>query len=190
MSETNRSLYPAIQRYICSLSPAIALNMFNLIGLDYQSENKIRPSYTAIMGRLIFLNKLNDFLYFLFPAILCLLSFFTFFNLTDKILHMLGYERFTVQDEITTALIEDGKKYLEKEKKQRLRHSKSIVPKQPSVRKVEREESQRDLLNSPSTNESTPQSTSIDIVVQDDARQSDNSTSKPNYVNKNLFDDV
>lgn len=190
MPETNR-LPP--QRYICSLSPAIALNMFNLIGLDYQSENKIRPSYTTIMGRLIFLNRLNDFLYFLFPAILCLLSFFTFFNLTDKILHMLGYERFTVQDEITTALIEDGRSYLEKEKKQRLRHSKNNAPKPAPIRKVERDESQRDLLNSPSTNESTPQSTSIDIVVQD-ARQSDNSaskpTSKPNPVNKNLFDDV
>lgn len=162
--------------------------MFNLIGLDYQSENKIRPSYTKIMGRLIFLNKLNDFLFFLFPAILCLLSFFTFFNLTDKILHMLGYERFTVQDEITTALIEDGKKYLEKEKKMRLRHAKSTLPKQPSVRKVEREESQRDLLNSPSTNDSTPQSTSIDILVKDDVHPIE-STSK-NIVNKNLFDDV
>lgn len=164
--------------------------MFNLIGLDYQSENKIRPSYTAIMGRLIFLNRLNDFLFFLFPAILCLLSFFTFFNLTDKILHMLGYERFTVQDDITTALIEDGKKYLEKEKKLRLRNIKTTVPKQSSLRKVVREESQRDLLNSPSTNESTPQSTSIDMLATDEAGPQTDSTGKPNFVNKNLFDDV
>lgn len=109
---------------LCRLTPPLCLNFLGLIHLDsHVSKNPffVETSYTKIMGHMDVISIISDGFNIYFPMAIFLLCLATYFNCGSRILHMLGFEQFLGDDEMTSDLIEEGRELIKREKNKRQR---------------------------------------------------------------------
>ncbi|XP_068617047.1 G-protein coupled receptor-associated protein LMBRD2B-like [Brachionichthys hirsutus] len=105
----------------CRLTPPLCLNFLGLIHLDstISHQDRIQTSYTSIMGSMSVLSFISDGFYIYYPMLVLLLCFSTFFSLGSRCLNLLGFHQFTINNNMTTDLVDEGRELVRRERRKR-----------------------------------------------------------------------
>lgn len=109
---------------LCRLTPPLCLNFLGLIHLDShvtKDNHIVETAYTSIMGHMDVIKIISDGFNIYFPILICVLCLATYFHCGSRILHMLGFEQFLTDDEMTTDLVEEGRELVKRERTRRQR---------------------------------------------------------------------
>ncbi|XP_064624618.1 G-protein coupled receptor-associated protein LMBRD2-like isoform X2 [Lineus longissimus] len=109
---------------LCRLTPPLCLNFLGLIHLDShitQSHKLEETAYTRIMGHMDVISIISDGFNIYFPIAILLLCLATYFHLGSRCLHMLGFNQFIGDDDMTSEFIEEGKQLISRERRRRER---------------------------------------------------------------------
>lgn len=104
-----------IGMFLCRLTPPLCLNFLGLVHLDSRiSDGKIDTAYTTLMGHL---ELVSDGFNIYFPILIVLLCVGTWFKVGTRCLSSIGFAQFLQSDELTTDLMEEGKAFVNREKR-------------------------------------------------------------------------
>ncbi|XP_072289588.1 G-protein coupled receptor-associated protein LMBRD2B-like [Eucyclogobius newberryi] len=105
----------------CRLTPPLCLNFLGLVHMDpaVSNLNRIRTSYTSVMGSMSLLSFISHGFYIYYPMLILLLCFATYYNLGSRCLNLLGFHQYITDDEITSDLIDEGKDLIRREKRKK-----------------------------------------------------------------------
>jgi len=178
-----------IGMFLCRLTPPLCLNFLCLIHMDSgvtDGAELVDVAYTDLSGHL---SLISDRFFIYFPILIVLLCTGTYFKLGTRCLSSIGFAQFLQSDELTTDLMEEGKAFVNREKRRIERETK----------KDERNYNERGTTSSSAQNESFSSSNwdrvndnyKLDNDSGDDQWDSgakgSSSSSRPN---RSLFDDV
>ncbi|XP_076364879.1 G-protein coupled receptor-associated protein LMBRD2 [Tachypleus tridentatus] len=110
---------------LCRLTPPLCLNFLGLIHLDshvIKEKEIMETAFTEIMGHMDVISIISDGFNIYFPILIFLLCLATYFRCGSRVLHMLGFEQFLGEDEMTVDLIEEGKGIIKREKSRKKRY--------------------------------------------------------------------
>lgn len=106
-----------IGMFLCRLTPPLCLNFLGLIHMDSHitgDQSGPKPAYTELMGHLdLVTNGFNIY----FPILIVLLCTGTWFKLGTRCLSSIGFAQFLQSDELTSDLMEEGKAFVNREKR-------------------------------------------------------------------------
>jgi hypothetical protein len=106
-----------IGMFLCRLTPPLCLNFLGLIHMDSHitGDNEgAKVAYTTLMGHL---DLVSDGFNIYFPILVVLLCMGTWFKLGTLCLSSIGFAQFLQSDELTTDLMEEGKAFVNREKR-------------------------------------------------------------------------
>lgn len=109
---------------LCRLTPPMCLNFLGLIHLDShvtRNHDMVETAYTEIMGHLDVISFISDGVNIYLPILILLLCLATYFNLGSQCLHLIGFQQFIGDDDMTSDLIEEGRELIKREKRKRQR---------------------------------------------------------------------
>jgi hypothetical protein len=75
-------------------------------------ENLLETSYTQIMGHLDVLSLISDGFNIYFPMGMLLIGFLTYFKVGARILNVIGFQQFLVEDDVTSELVTEGQQLI------------------------------------------------------------------------------
>uniref|UniRef100_H2YCM9 Uncharacterized protein n=1 Tax=Ciona savignyi TaxID=51511 RepID=H2YCM9_CIOSA len=115
---------------MCRLTPPLCLNFLGMIHLDTHitGDTGVETSYTQIMGHLDVISIISDGFNIYFPILVCVLCIGTYFNIGQRCLSVLGFQRFVGEgDDMTSDLIEEGRQLVNREKRKMALKFKSLA---------------------------------------------------------------
>lgn len=101
-------------RLLCRLTPPICLNFLGLIHMDSHviTELTLETSYTQIMGHLDVLSLLSHGFNIYFPMGILIIGSLTYFKVGSRVLNVVGFHQFLVEDEGTGELVTEGQQLI------------------------------------------------------------------------------
>jgi len=101
-------------RLLCRLTPPICLNFLGLIHMDSHVIHSqiLETSYTSIMGHLDVLSLISDVFNIYFPMGILIIGILTYFKVGARLLNIIGFQQFLVEDEVTTELVTEGQQLI------------------------------------------------------------------------------
>ncbi|XP_074642246.1 G-protein coupled receptor-associated protein LMBRD2-like isoform X2 [Tubulanus polymorphus] len=109
---------------LCRLTPPMCLNFLGLIHLDShitKSQDLVETAYTRIMGHMDVIPFIANGFNIYFPIAILLLCLATYFYLGSRVLHFLGFQQFVGDDDMTQDLIDEGREFINREKRRQER---------------------------------------------------------------------
>ncbi|KAG1656278.1 LMBR1 domain-containing protein 2 [Nymphon striatum] len=109
---------PIIGKLLCRLTPPLCLNYLGLVHLDShitKDNHIVETSYTQIMGHMDVISIVSDGFNIYFPIAIVLLSIATYFSLGNRLLHMIGFQQFIGDDDMTIDLINEGRELINRD---------------------------------------------------------------------------
>ncbi|XP_037115508.1 G-protein coupled receptor-associated protein LMBRD2B-like [Syngnathus acus] len=105
----------------CRLTPPLCLNFLGLIHMDpaVSQQDRIRTSYTSIMGSMHLLSFISKGFYIYYPVLILLLCFGTIYNLGSRCLNLLGVHQYVADDHLSSDLVDEGKELVRRERRKR-----------------------------------------------------------------------
>lgn len=111
---------------VCRLTAPLCLNYLCLVNRDSRfverDPSRLETSFTTIMGHLDLIPMVNSGLNVFLPLCMSAICLSIYFDFGSRILHVLGYEQFVENDEMTTDLVKTGQELVEREKGKLLRN--------------------------------------------------------------------
>ncbi|XP_026690403.2 G-protein coupled receptor-associated protein LMBRD2-like isoform X2 [Ciona intestinalis] len=114
---------------LCRLTAPLCLNFLGMIHLDTHitAHTGVETAYTQIMGHLDVISFISDGFNIYFPILVCVLCVGTYFNIGQRCLSVLGFQRFVGgNDDLTSDLIEEGRQLVNREKRKMKLKFKSL----------------------------------------------------------------
>uniref|UniRef100_F6Y2U7 Uncharacterized protein n=1 Tax=Ciona intestinalis TaxID=7719 RepID=F6Y2U7_CIOIN len=114
---------------LCRLTAPLCLNFLGMIHLDTHitADTGVETAYTQIMGHLDVISFISDGFNIYFPILVCVLCVGTYFNIGQRCLSVLGFQRFVGgNDDLTSDLIEEGRQLVNREKRKMKLKFKSL----------------------------------------------------------------
>ncbi|XP_076814972.1 G-protein coupled receptor-associated protein LMBRD2-like isoform X2 [Clavelina lepadiformis] len=127
--QTDESSLLFVGIMLCRLTPPLCLNFLGMIHLDTHitGDTGVETSYTKIMGHLDVISFISDGFNIYFPILVCVLCIATYFNLGQRCLSVIGFQRFIdTADDMTTDLVDEGKQMVGREKRRLQREHRSL----------------------------------------------------------------
>lgn len=109
---------------LCRLTPPLCLNFLGLVHLDSHitsDPNVVETSFTQIMGHMDVIPFISNGFNIYFPIGILVLCLATYFHVGSRFLHVLGFQQFVGDDEMTNDLIDEGRELIKREKRKRHR---------------------------------------------------------------------
>lgn len=109
---------------LCRLTPPLCLNFLGLIHLDShitKQSDIVETSYTQIMGHMDVISIVSDGFNIYFPIAIVVLCFATYFRLGSRCLHLVGFQQFVGDDDMTLELVQEGRNLMKRERRKRER---------------------------------------------------------------------
>lgn len=113
---------------LCRLTPPLCLNFLGLTHLDShitKDSDTVETAYTKFMGHMDVISFISDGFNVYFPIAIVVLCFLTFFKVGTWLLHLLGFQQFIGDDEMTQELVDEGAELVKRELRKRQRSEES-----------------------------------------------------------------
>jgi len=112
LTDENSLLFSAM--LLCRLTPPICLNFLGMIHLDshvtVDAKFGVETEFTALMGHLDVIPLIAKGINIYLPILIVLLCLGTWFKLGTRFLHNLGIDQFVDDDEMTSEMVQGGKR--------------------------------------------------------------------------------
>ncbi|CAH0391009.1 unnamed protein product [Bemisia tabaci] len=126
------------------LTPPMCLNFLGLIHMDSHviKSQLMETHYTQVMGHMDVISIISDGFNVYFPIAMLALCLATYFSVGSRILSVVGFPQFLGDDEVTTDLIDEGKKLIGCEKLRKQKTEESAERRREYLKRFDRSSNQ------------------------------------------------